>query len=107
MSTQIVFKFEETDSYGTKFAKDCNVSIKEHQGIVFLENNQSHPIGFYSNLRQEGETLVADIKIFEKMKPIENRFDYSIAGFVVSTNEHKESTEVVVLSVAASMNEKD
>lgn len=104
MKTELVFKLERSpDGYGTVFAHNCRVDVKSTKGQIYLDNNSRHPIGSYENLRLEGEVLLADIKVYDKMLPIEERFDYSIVGKVISTNENKECTALEVTGVGALM----
>lgn len=109
MQTKLVFKPEhEPTGYRQKFASNCKFSVKNSDGVLFL-NYESRPeraVGFYKNLKQDGEAFVADIRLHEQVKSVEHRLEYAISGSILSKNEQGEATAVEITSVAALMDNK-
>ena len=109
MKTQLVFKLEkEPAGFGQVFAPNCSVKIKKSEGHLYLnyEKRAERVVGFYKNLRQEGENILADVEIFEKLKPVENRFEYSIEGAILEKNTNDEVTSIEVQGIGALMDNK-
>lgn len=109
MKTQLVFKLEsKPDGMNQAFAPNCKIDIKKTEGEVYLnyENRPERIVGFYKNLRQEGELILADIRLHEQAQTVEDRLEYSIEGSVLSKNEKDEATSVVIIRPAVIMNNK-
>lgn len=108
MKTRMVFKLEkESKDYGQKFAPDCKINISKPNGIVYLDSNDRHPVGRFSDLSTNGEIVTAEIDIKEDLKGFEDRFQFSVEGFVNKKNEAQECVEITVVGVAADMPPRD
>lgn len=109
MKTQLVFKLEKNpEGFSQTLAADCKVKIDRTEGIMYLnyENRVERAVGRYANLRQEGENILADVELFEKLQPIEERLEYSIEGSVMAKNENDEAKSIRIKGVAALMHNK-
>lgn len=102
MKTKIVFRLEhEPAGYGYKFAIDCDFVIRNPEGFVHLDADYREVIGSYTNMRRDGEVLVADIELFGHTKETFKSMDYSIAGHVLKRNEKGEVSQCRVSCVNA------
>jgi hypothetical protein len=109
MKTQRVFKLEQApDGFSQIFSPNCKITIEKTEGQLYLnyENRNERIVGHYKNLRREGEVFLADIELFDHLKPIENRFEFSIEGSVTSKNDKGEAESVVIKRAAALMHNK-
>jgi len=109
METKLVFKLEkEPAGFGQVFAQNCDVKIKNTEGLLYLnyEKRAERVVGSYKNLRKEGENILADVELFEKLRVIENRIDYSIEGAISQKNEKGEIEAIEVRGVGALMDNK-
>jgi hypothetical protein len=108
MKTKLVFKLEsEPQGYGLKFSPKCKIDVVEQKGIVYLDYDKRHPVGTFENLRNDGENITADVTVFENMKEVEHRFDYSIEGSILKKNEADECEEAKIFGVAVTMPPRD
>lgn len=106
MKTELVFKLErEPQGFNQVFAQGCKVNIKNPDGVLYLnyEKRPERVVGFYKNLRQEGELFLADIELHHQVKVVEDRFEYAIEGAVLSKNDKGEAELVDVKGVSAIM----
>lgn len=104
MKTQLVFKLEkQPQDYNQMFAPNCKVNISNTKGIIYLDYDRRHAVGAFENLQTNGEIVTADITIFEKMKIIEHRFEYSIEGDIVKKNDDQLIEEISITGVAVTM----
>ena len=106
MKTELVFKLEkEPKGFGQVFAQNCNVKIKNTYGLLYLnyEKRAERVVGSYKNLRQEGELILADVELFEKLRVIENRLEYAIEGAISRKNEKGEVEAIEIRGVGALM----
>lgn len=106
--TQLVFKLEKNpDGFSYMFAEDCKFTIEKTDGPLYLnyEKRPERVVGFYNNLRQEGDLLLADIRLVESLTPIEERLEFSIEG-AVQKNDQNEVKSVKVVGVSAIMHNK-
>lgn len=109
METKLVFKLEkEPAGFGQVFAQNCDIKIKKTEGILYLnyEKRSERAVGSYKNLRQEGENIVADVQLFEKLRVIESRIDYSIEGAISQKNSKGEVEAIEVHGVGALMDNR-
>lgn len=109
MKNQKVFKLEQQpDGFGQTFSPNCEITIEKTEGQLYLnyENRNERIVGHYKNLRREGEVFLADIDLFDHMKPIEGRLEFSIEGSVLKKNEKGEAESVVIKRAAALMPNK-
>lgn len=109
MKTELIFKLEkEPAGFGQVFDSNCSVKIKKTEGNLYLnyEKRAERIVGSYKNLRQEGENILADVEIFDKLKVLESRLEYSIEGAILEKNENGEVKSIEVNSVAALMDSK-
>ena len=93
MKTQLVFKLEkEPKGFGQVFTQDCDIKIKNTEGLLYLnyEKRSERVVGSYKNLRKDGENILADVELFEKLRVIEDRIDYSIEGAISRKNDKGE-----------------
>jgi hypothetical protein len=108
VATELVFKLEkEPKGYKHSFAPNCKVNVPNTKGIVYLDYDRRHAVGTFENLRTDGEVVTADITIFEKMKVIEERFEYAIEGDIIKTNDDQMVEEVSIKGVAVTMPARD
>lgn len=109
MKTEIVFKLEKTPvGFNQVLAPNCQVKIGNTSGTMYLnyEYRTERAVGRYENLRREGEQILADVELFDKLKVIEDRIEYAIAGAVISKNSEGEAELILIASVAALMHNK-
>ena len=110
MKTELVFKLEKNpDGYrGQTFCPSCEVKINNPKGFLYLnyEHREERIMGHYSNLRREGEVILADVELFEKHKILEPRFEYAIEGGIISRNDKNEITSVTINGVSVLMHNK-
>lgn len=107
--TQLVFKLEQKpDGYGQVFSQNCKITIERTDGPLYLnyDKRQQRVMGFFNNLRQEGEAIIADIRLLDTMMPIEDRLEYAIEGAISKRNEKDEAEEVKIKGVSALMHNK-
>lgn len=105
--TELVFKLEkEPAGFGQVFAQNCKIKIKNTEGPLYLnyEKRPERVVGFYKNLRQEGEVILADIRLHEQVQGVEHRLEYSIEGAVLAKNDKNEAESVEISGVGALMN---
>lgn len=109
MKTELVFKLEkEPVGYGQVFSPNCKIKIEKTEGTTYLnyENRSERAVGYFKNLRQEGELLLAEVCLYENLKSIEDRIEYAIEGAVIKKNEAGEVESVRIYGVAALMHNK-
>lgn len=109
MKTELVFKLEkEPTGFGQVFAQNCKVKIKNTEGLLYLnyEKRPERVVGSYKNLRQEGEMILADVQLFEKLRVIEDRIEYAIEGAISQKNDKGEVEAIEVKGVGALMDNK-
>lgn len=109
MKTKLVFKMQKNvDGFTQSFAPNCKVSIKSTEGPLYLnyEKRPERVVGFYKNLRQEGEVILADIRLHEQVAKVEDRLDYSIEGVVLQKNDGGDAESIEVRGVSAIMDNK-
>lgn len=109
MKTELVFKFEkEPSGFGQVFAKNCKFSIKNSDGLLYLnyEKRPERVVGFYKNLKQDGEIFVADIRLHEQVQIVEERLEYAIEGKILTKNEQGEVESVEITGLGALMDNK-
>jgi len=109
MKTEIVFKLEKNpDGFNQTFSPNCKVNISSPDGVLYLnyEKRAERVVGFYKNLRQEGEVILADVELHNQVKLVEDRIEYAIEGSIVKKNENNEVEEVNVKGVGALMHNK-
>lgn len=106
MKTELVFKLEkEPNGFNQIFSPNCKIKINKPEGLLYLnyEHRPERVIGYYENLRQDGEVFLADIKLFDNMKVIEHRFEYAIEGYIMKKNEQNEVESIEIKGVSALM----
>jgi len=109
MTTQLVFKMEKNpDGYNQTFAPNCKVKIEKTEGQLYLnyEKRAERIVGSYSNLRQEGELILADIKLLPHAEQVESRFEYAIEGGILNRNSNGDVDSIKVKGVSAIMHSK-
>lgn len=109
MSTKLVFKLEkEPDGFNQVFAQNCKFKINSVDGLLYLnyEKRPERVVGFYKNLRQDGEIFIADIRLHEQVKTVEDRLEYAIEGKIVSKNKNGEVESVEITGLGAIMDNK-
>ena len=109
MKTELVFKLEkEPTGFGQVFAQNCKFKIKNTDGLLYLnyEKRPERVVGFYKNLKQEGEVFVADIRLHEQVQAVENRLEYAIEGSILAKNEKGEVESVEITGLGALMDNK-
>lgn len=109
MKTELVFKLEkEPKGFGQVFTQDCDIKIKKTEGIFYLnyEKRSERAVGSYKNLRKEGENILADVELFEKLLVIENRIDYAIEGAISLKNSKGEVEAIEIHGVGALMDNR-
>lgn len=107
--TQLVFKLEKKPAgFSQVLAEGCKVVIEKTSGPLYLnyEKRPERVVGFYDNLRQEGELILADIRLVESLTPIEPRLDFSIEGSVSKHNDEGEAEAIKIVGVSALMDNK-
>lgn len=109
MKTELIFKLEKNpNGFNEVFAPNCEVKIKNREGLLYLnyEKRAQRIVGSYKNLRQEGEVILADVKLVQSIVSIESRFEFSIEGSVIKHNDSGEVELLEVSGVAAIMDNK-
>ena len=109
METKLVFKLEkEPAGFGQVFAQNCDVKIKNTEGLLYLnyEKRSERVVGSYKNLRKDGENILADVEIFEKLRVIESRINYAIEGAISRKNDKGEVEAIEVQGVGALMDNR-
>lgn len=109
MKTELVFKLEkEPDGYRQVFAQNCKFSIKNSDGLLYLnyEKRQERVVGFYKNLKQDGEVFVADIILHEQVQSVEHRLEYVIEGKILKKDNKGEVESVEITGLGALMDNK-
>lgn len=109
MKTELIFKLEnKMEGFNKTFAPNCKIDIQNKSGNLYLnyENRIERIVGKYENMRAEGETVLADISLFENLKVIEDRIEFSIEGSVVNTNEKEEVDHISIARPAVIMHNK-
>ena len=109
MKTELVFKLEkEPAGFGQVFAQNCKFKVKNTDGLLYLnyEKRPERVVGFYKNLKQEGEVFVADIRLHEQVQAVENRLEYAIEGKIVSKNDKGEVESIEITGLGALMDNK-
>lgn len=109
MKTELVFKLEkEPAGFGQVFSPNCKVKIDNKDGQVYLnyEHRIERVVGSYTNLRQEGEVILADVEVFGKLKGLEDRIEYAIEGSIIQKNEKGEVESIRIKGVGALMSNK-
>jgi hypothetical protein len=107
--TELVFKLEKNpEGFSQVLAQNCEVKIKNSEGLLYLnyEHRPERVVGSYKNLRQEGELILADVRLIESLTPIEDRIEFSIEGSVLKKNEAGEAEAIEVKGVGALMHNK-
>jgi hypothetical protein len=96
------------DGYGQTFAQNCKVKIERTEGQLYLnyEKRAERIVGHFTNLRQEGELILADISLLPHAASVESRLEYAIEGGIVSKNESNEVDSLNVKGVSAVMHFK-
>ena len=103
MKTKMVFKMEKNPKgYNKTFAPDCKIVILNDMGHIFLDYDCRHTLGEYKNMRQDGETIVADVTLNETGEILQHRLDYGISAKVVA-NEKGECSLIEVYGLSALM----
>lgn len=107
MKSQLLFRLEKQPAgFNAILAPDCKVEIPHKSGQLNLNYGQSI-VGHYDNLRIDGEAIIADIYLDQSLDDgTKNRFEYSISGDVLKTNDKGEANLIRVRSAVAIMSNK-
>lgn len=106
METKLIFKMEKNpEGFNVTLAPDCKIKIVKEEGQLYLnyEKRAERIVGHFKNLRQEGESILAEVNLLRHAKDVESRFEYAIEGAILNKNEAGEADLIEVRGVAAIM----
>lgn len=102
METKVVFDLSNSKIYDHNFSPMCEILIARKDGYVSMGPNPV-PIGVFSNLRRDGDKVLADVALVGAPALFEERMEYSIQGLILSKNEKDEITSIEIKGIGANM----